>query len=762
MSSLISPGPGTPGQGPFLGPWLSAQDWPSLRGGFGTLQDTSQSINRDNFSQNLGDDYSPQEASAAQAGPFMSNVAQNKATTQPMHGQSQAASTHLSRTQHSNSSATGSPKIPTQEAAAENAKKLKDLRAQLLAKKTKESQEQTPAPISASADSRQTPTASASPKTVPKTTSSYRGTPKEIINKAKEKPDAAQAAIGQAPVADKDGTIAGLDHLFAEVRSEIDNAQMKAAQPAKTQVNGASATSAKATPNARTSGTVNRPHRPSPAQEASSSDLSEGEIRSDEETARASKSDLGPKKPDISEEASLESEEKSRRESEVEAAYKKPAAPSRDSQEKMRRVSQVDLAYSPLRKSSAASGKSGKLPLDTSAVHRKLNNLDDTPKSAVESSSRPWIPHSKPRAAEYDSYVPASRKSGLNDHAPSENLILGKRTATGDRVDTEAKRRAVEKNEKAAMEYKRALEARPQPERVISHTDTTYLGTVENERHENSKLAVRSNEVADNPDIRDWLELTEYYDENYRQSRLARFRKKKELEKMQMQLEEEEQQEQQQRSKLKTTAVSVEPGTQATKMAPPALSLRFGKSSSNTDPQIATVVSDAGAVVTPTLKRHHAEENTDPRNKVARVDTTRGNAALVKDETSPLFSSIPFEDRISRDDGRVGSRQRRRTRSPDRYRRRSLSPEVRRNSVPDFLNKKTCHNCSEPGHYQTTCPYPRRDGRDRYRGPPKARYDGVSPNYVGKKPQQGFRDPRATIGYSSVNRPPVDDDDKRP
>ena len=496
----------------------------------------------------------------------------------------------------------------------------------------------------------------------------------------------------------------------------------------------------------------------------SSADLSDGEIRSDDESAPVAAQISVSKKPPSSSESSHEAEEKSRRESEVEAAYQPPAVGSRDSQEKLRRQSQVTLAYSPLKRSSGSVPKPPAPPIDTATPRKVSGNLPKSPKSAVEQPSRPWVSQ-KGRTEEYDRYVPSYRKPALNERQGADPPInLGKRTAAGDRTDVE-ERRKVEQNEKAAAVYKKALDARPQPpSRVISHTETTYLGRVGEEKPQPTNAPKRrepepvspTQALTAHPDMKDWLELTDWYDEEHRERRLSRFRKRRELDLARFQLEQEEQLEMQQRSLLRSAAAPDTP--RRSQMPPPTLPPTHGSNDATKAPD---------QVAQPTLKRQHAEDDTDARNKVARVDTSRPS---FKDESSPSsYAPVPLEHRISRDDNQWHSRYRPRSRSPDRYRRRSASPERRRFSVPEHGFVPTCHNCGVRGHYKNQCTEPFRDGRDRFRQPPPLskpggyqrfgnNNDDVSPNYQGKNPQKGFKDPRASRHAS----PGRGDDDRRP
>ena len=751
MSSLISPGPGTPGQVAFPAPWLGLQDWPNnfpqgVESGF------PDQLNQENFQQNA-DVHERQEqshhdavneTSTLRVGPkeFNNESGSSAAPEIPIEGTQTGVSTFMSPPSARNASA---------EATAENAKRLKELRALLMAKKPKETHD----PGSSIGTQGSEPARSLGRAQSTNNATLPRDPQADVHLKAMNMSPMSTSHTSQQPNAqplapDGKSTVAGLDSLLDEVRNEVDGKEITSLSSNQQQVNGLVPTRAGREDKTPSAKAVSIPHRPSSAQQRSSSE--EGEIRSDEDVTPVKSKQAPVPGLSMSKEASIDSEEKSRRESEVEAAYKQPSLPSKDTQEKKRRQSQVDFAYSPLRKSSGASNKSGKPPLDVSAVQRKVSNAAQTPKSAVEPTARPWVNQSRPRAAECDSYIPVYRKSAINEQ-PVENdaRTLSKRAVVGEASRMEDRDRGLKQTAKAAQDHRRALDLRPQPPRVISHTETTYIGRIDDETNEDTNGMPKSGQLAlqsiDDIDIRDWLELTEYFDEAFRTSRLARFRKKKELDRLRHQLDEEEQLEMQQRSLFRSTGFGNEQTPKSTNMGAPPLTMP--STAVQADPQVST----------PILKRQHAEDDTDSRSKFARPNPPlRGGAPTVKDEA---VKPLPLEHRITRDDGHLGSRYRPRSRSPERTRRRSASPDLRRNSVPDHTYRRTCHNCGEPGHYQTTCPLPRRDGKDRYRGPqPKARADGVNLNYLGKNTQAGYQGPRAP-GFGSSNRS-LDDDDKRP
>lgn len=149
--------------------------------------------------------------------------------------------------------------------------------------------------------------------------------------------------------------------------------------------------------------------------------------------------------------------------------------------------------------------------------------------------------------------------------------------------------------------------------------------------------------------------MTEYHDEAYRQRKLSRFRKKRELDAARAELDREDQMELEERSHRAQTTVS--PPNNAfsppffrrasiasianTKMPPPPLPLQSrresrGDGSHDAPPQAPT----------PTLKRQHAELDTDARpiEKFARTDTngnrTRGSSPASSMKGEPVSSSL--------------------------------------------------------------------------------------------------------------------------
>ena len=295
-----------------------------------------------------------------------------------------------------------------------------------------------------------------------------------------------------------------------------------------------------------------------------------------------------------------------------------------------------------------------------------------------------------------------------------------------------------------------------------------------------------------NQDLSDWLELTKYHDQEFREKRLGLFRKKRALELQQAELEREEQELQgipfvaRAQSTKPTSSPpksSRRPSVVNPKMPPPPLPLK----EANNDVGIKIKDSALSASLpssqntTPTLKRHHAEDDTEsrrlqPADKLARLDMN-GHTTDEKILTSPAnvkgtntrvkLESTPLENRISREDSdRFTSRQRGRSRSPE-TRRRSVSPHRRRyldgyspepqasfsrNHNGIARDSRTCHNCGQSGHYQHQCREPRRDGKEWTTSPGYQQW--VSPNYRGRNPlsKPDIRSGEDRPRYSSVGK----------
>ena len=376
-------------------------------------------------------------------------------------------------------------------------------------------------------------------------------------------------------------------------------------------------------------------------------------------------------------------------------------------------------------------------------------------------------------------------------------------------MDDNAKR--TEENARRAAEYKRSLEAQRAPFRQTApenskpraegqkqearagpvQTSTNNASGKESNQNDNS-MNSRDNGAGDggqdpdtamlspglqdidgDQDLSDWLELTKFHDQEFREKRLGLFRKKRALELQQAELEREEQELQgipfaaRAQSTIPASSlpkISRRPSVVNPKMPPPPLPLK----EANNDVGIKIKDSALSASLpssqntTPTLKRHHTEDDTEsrrlqPAEKLARLDMN-GHTSNEKVLTSPAnvkgtnthvkLESAPLENRISREDSdRFTARRRGRSRSPE-ARRRSVSPQ-RRRYLDDYSpepqasysrnysgiarDSRACHNCGQAGHFQHQCREPRRDGKDWATAPPYQQW--VSPNYRGRNPQ---------------------------
>ena len=387
------------------------------------------------------------------------------------------------------------------------------------------------------------------------------------------------------------------------------------------------------------------------------------------------------------------------------------------------------------------------------------------------------------------------------------------------RRDVEARRqkhmddnaRRTEDNARRAAEYKKGLEAQRAPVRHTAHENSrSKEGTQKHEAGTRSSQASTANAlgnatslttnnmrtsndesgdgdrdpdtimldprvegVESKQDINDWLDMTNFHDQVFREKRLGIYRKKRVLEMQQAELEREENE--LQGIPYVPRAQSIFPASNSPKvtrrasivnpkMPPPPVPLK----EANNDVGIKikdSALSSALAIsqsIIPTLKRQHAEDDAEsrrmlPADKSARLDMN-GHAANDKTLTSPATTKgtttpikaepTPLETRISRDDSnRTAAHPRGRSRSPE-FRRRSVSPHRRRYSdefspeprAPFHRNhggivrdSRTCHNCGQMGHYQHQCTEPRRDGKE-WNKPISGYQQWVSPNYRGRNP----------------------------
>lgn len=549
------------------------------------------------------------------------------------------------------------------------------------------------------------------------------------------------------------------------------------------------------------------PHRPTSAmsRNRSISELSEpGEIRSGADT---------PTRAEYSEPPKLNENTRAMQE-------------SRDQEEKLARQNEVNQIYQPLKKARQqkpeAKGSQGRVPIpkQTHAQQQKPirkasldKGVGEYQQPAIREESR--REEHRERARDYDR---------RDEHREFRRTSITEAYATPHDLERDVvarRQKMTDDNARRAAEYKRNLDAqRARPSNVDSYRPPKAAQTREMEIHKpppaaavdegrrdmvmsdapvNNEVQVADGQgirqgvdslmqspgaqpIAGNEDINDWLEMTEYYDEEYREKRLELFRKKKALDVQREEIEREEQLQLQERSMRSRAQSLLHTGTPSpaarrsstvnVRMPPPPLPLK----QTNNDPGIKIKSSALSASLpasqasSPTLKRQHAEDDTEtsrrpsvdkrPRldvNNLQPDERTLTSPASAKGERAPpKGETVPLESRMSRYDDWAPPRGRPRSRSPD-FRRRSLSPRRRRYSQEyspgpapgrfrDYStgprrpnDPRTCFNCGQPGHLNGQCPEPRRDGRD-YQAAPR-RYEQykpstfVSPNYLGKNPQ---------------------------
>lgn len=388
------------------------------------------------------------------------------------------------------------------------------------------------------------------------------------------------------------------------------------------------------------------------------------------------------------------------------------------------------------------------------------------------------------------------------------------------RRDVEARRqklmddnaRRTEDNARRAAEYKKRLEAQRAPVRQAAHENSR--STERNQKQEASirpgqasmpnasgngssilttnNMGIPNDDSGDgdrdpdtamldpnvqsiegNQDISDWLDMTNFHDQEFREKRLGIYRKKRALEMQQAELEREENELQGipyvPRAQSTLPASSSPKATRRAsivnpKMPPPPLPLKEANNDVGIKIKDSALSSGlpTSQSTTPTLKRQHAEDDTknrrmEPADKFARLDMNGHSAnekaltstATAKGATTPTKAELrPLENRISRDDGdRFAAHQRGRSRSPE-FRRRSMSPRrrrysddyspeprapFRRNHGGVMRDSRTCHYCGQTGHYQHQCTGTRWDGKERNK-PTSGYQQWVSPNYRGRNP----------------------------
>ena len=430
-----------------------------------------------------------------------------------------------------------------------------------------------------------------------------------------------------------------------------------------------------------------------------------------------------------------------------------------------------------LRRSSGSQANSTLRELDRDGVARRQRQTEENARRAAEYKRNLDAQWGAERAA-------ARQRASENDRPPTQRLAVDaiqsapNTTASMTRKASNSDGNAVEKSNNITKDTNQDTD-------VVMQSPTANL-------------------VNNDEDVNDWLELTRFYDDDFRERKLKVYRKKRALDIQRAELEEEEEEIELQEKALRTRAQSVLPATRSpsvlrrtsalvnTRMPPPPLPLREADADSGI--KIKDSALSAGLTPSqssPSLKRLHAEDDTETSyaeptdNKRLRLETNNGSAlAESKQLTSPASAKtdrppggikgepLPLETRVSRYDNLSWSaaapRGRPRTRSPEyQYRRRSLSPRPRRryseqldyspapphpslyrpnhrdlsNGPPPASRERGCFNCGQHGHMQTQCKQPRRDGRDIPRG-----YDQyVSPAYKGKNP-------RATPLQNGANR----------
>ncbi len=266
--------------------------------------------------------------------------------------------------------------------------------------------------------------------------------------------------------------------------------------------------------------------------------------------------------------------------------------------------------------------------------------------------------------------------------------------------------------------------------------------------------------------------MTDYHDEEYRQRRLLRFRKKQELDAARAELEREDQMDLEERTHRAHTTAASPPAfspkvlrrasiatiANPSRMPPPPLPLPLRDSNNDRVGDFAPL----SQASTPTLKRQHAELDTDvqPAEKFVRTTDngtrTRGSSPTNSIKGEPMSARFPprpppLEDRMTRRGSDFERRNLPRRRSPSpgypyrrpdsRDRRRSFSPRPRLRGgglpplAPERPYNKPCFKCNKLDHQQKDCPLVRRDSKDENTGFTESSVGfPVSQNYKGKNP----------------------------
>ena len=616
-----------------------------------------------------------------------------------------------------------------------------------------------------------------------------------------------------------------LDNLMAEARNAAD--ARKTVSPLTNGKHANEANDDKQT-KVNTSGiqepdTVNREQPPSMDKSGSISELSEpGEIRSDAETP------VTAEKPQPSKLAQPT----------------KVVQDGQDEQEKIARQNEVKKAYQPLKKPKAQKQEP------------KASTAQAVPSSkSVKASQGSRKPTLERRQSAYDQ--PPVRQEVCREHQREDHnrwhddkeyrrSSLPQTYASDydfERDIAARRQKLTDDNSKRAAEYKRNLEAQrarageaaqngnKAPQEAAKQETGTKGRTQESSKNVSRKASTKSNgfesiesqndesrgvergvdstlvspvaqQNDQNEDVNDWLELTEFYDEAYRERRLTLFRKKRALDIQRAELEREEELELQERTQRTRGQSILNTGTPSTiarrhstvnlRMPPPPLPLTSREANHDTDMKIKDAALSAGLPASsqkssPKLKRQYAEDDletnrTFPTEKKARVEMS-GPSSDDRPLTSPSSAKgdnrLPFrneapptnlESRVSRYDSWAP----RRSRSPE-YRRRSLSPRMRRDYSPPLpppqsthrsndhpntsrkSDERSCFNCGERGHMLNNCTAPRRDAKDWSAASTRTYEQWVSPNYRGKNPMvkpppPGNRSPHSRPGANGRAR----------
>ena len=509
-----------------------------------------------------------------------------------------------------------------------------------------------------------------------------------------------------------------------------------------------------------------------------------------------------------------------------------------DSQEKMIRQTETQLAYQTLKKIRKMDGLHAENTVSDGVARKvkQTNEADRNPvqKPKAPFKSLPSKPPSQQNRHEvqsrgHDKHHPARQPQQTRRGEEVDNArdtyahpVQGARRASDDagqmrggvrmsREEQARRRKAqIEDNSRAAEEYKRSLDERqrqaPQPRQELSndaepsqaqtpagsvhstsghpasHSDShvttgdsaeNSAALLEQRQKEETAIAAAQYEINEQ-DIMDWLELTEYFDAEYRNRKLARFRKKRDLERQKAELEQEDLLEQEARAKSARASSAISPPVASAsphgvrrasivlpQMRPPPLPLRLNNSDVPGNNQGATATASHNHGLA--LKRLHGDIDPDPAavppaEKTARIQAPQPEpsepspvTAIKGESHSALVSpAVPFENRYRPPSPETVYRPRSRSprgghnyqsynrnRNYEQRRRASYSP--RRSSdgyvrSRDKLQLRTCFHCGDSNHQVNACPRLRVDiPVDDTR---RASGYAVSPNYRGRNPKR--------------------------